>query len=678
MSLLMLALTACLSPSSADASPTPALPAGNAKVNLSCFDSYEMDGRTSASVGTSSGATGGGYGQRQVYPTAPPPPPTPTTTPMTTQSPPPSGTARGGSPPKSKPSTSSSAPAPSAMDDMAESEAPVRAADKKAAGTPAPRPTDTPMEVPAGPVAVREPSLDWGAQIYLSNDDSMSLASAQRVLWAVKNDAAIDARQIRPHELLNYFSFDTAPVSSGSLFSVQGSAEKTADDQMTLALAVHGATPTRKPLDLTLVVDRSGSMSSEGRMDYVREGLGILSQQLKTGDRVDLVLFDDQVCTPLEDWVAGRDDPAVLADVIGRMQPRGSTDIGIGLKEAYRIATQPARQVGTTRGHRVVLLTDALVNQGIVDADTLAEVGAAYDQHQIRLTGVGVGSDFNDAVLDKLTEKGKGAYVYVGSEAVVQRVFGPGFDSLTQTIAHDVQFQLDLPDSLAMTRFYGEEASTDAADVQPISYQAGTSQLFLQDLRVDPSKLSPSDPVTLTISYRDASTGEPGKQVWKTTVGAMMAGDAHNLDKGRALMAWTDMLQTRAMGGDACGEALPTWTERSSKVADDAEIAYVGTLVQRWCPYAPVIEQPVSVSKVAYKVRVDSDVPIAEVTLECTDGSQSRTLSGSDMVARFDVATAGDCYLTLEGNVPMQTAVRVPVTGGDVKCTVRGGRMSCG
>ena len=81
---------------------------------------------------------------------------------------------------------------------------------------------------------------------------------------------------------------------------------------------------------------------------------------------------------------------------------------------------------------------------------------------------------------------------------------------------------------------------------------------------------------------------------------------------------------------------------------------------------------------VAFKVKVDSDLPIAEVGLTCSGRTQTEALSGSDSIARFASATPGGCTLTLQGNVPMATKIEVPTTGGEVRCTVRGGRMSCG
>ncbi len=524
------------------------------------------------------------------------------------------------------------------------------------------------LQQPAGP------QLDWGGTLFLSNDDSMSLASAQRLLWAVKNGARIDASQVRPHELLNYFSFDTVEVPDGSVFSVHATAQQTDDDSLAMALAVRGANPPRQPLDLTVLVDRSGSMSAEGRMEYLKRGLNTMTGSLHQGDRINMVLFDSTACTPLENYVVGRDDPSLLTQAINDMRPRGSTNMDRGLKEAYRLATSHVATDTQERNRRVMVVTDAFLNTGDVNTDTVSEIGKAYDEHGIRMTGIGVGREFNDTMLDKLTEKGKGAYVYLGSEAVVDRVFGLGFDSLTRTIAHDVRFALNLPDSLAVEKFYGEEASTNPDDIQPINYYAGTTQLFLQDLKARAPKKG--DEITMTISWTDAGTGKAQEQTFSSTVGRMLAADSHNVDKAQALMAWTDMLMTDALGGSGCSEGIDPYLSEASQLGDDAEIAYVSGLVEKRCgvdvPSAPVP----TLAGVAYKVRVDSDLPIAEVMMECGGKRVAHALTAGSTATTFEV-TPGTCLLSLQGNVPMQTQVTVPSTGGDVRCVVRGGRMNC-
>ena len=516
-----------------------------------------------------------------------------------------------------------------------------------------------------------EPVLDWGATVYLSNDDSMSLASAQRLLWAVGNNAPFGAQEVRPHELLNYFTFDTAPVDPSRTFSVLGAATQSGDT-LTVGLAVRGAVPARQPLDLTLVVDRSGSMSAEGRMDFVKRGLLQMTAQLVPGDRVDLVLFDSGVCSPLVNYVVGRDDPGLLTQEISAIQPNTATDLSAGMREAYRAQTSRTDTEG--RNRRILLLTDAFLNEGMVDADLLSEVGRHYDEAGIRVTGVGVGREFNDAMLDKLTEKSKGSYVYLGSEAVVDRVFGLGFRSLVQTIAHDVQFSIELPDSLAMTRFYGEESSTNPAEVQPIHYYAGTSQVFLQELKLRGGRPDRDAKITLRARYDDPRTGQRREEQFDTTVGALLAADPHNVNKALALMRWSDLLLERAMGDRSCS-ALPAFAAAAAAVPGDAELGYVASLTGGLCG------RPVETSLVAgvpFKVRLNSDIPIPEVELRCGPSRWTQPLTGSDQVASFAAIPSGSCSLLLQGAVPMQAAVQVPSTGGAISCMSRGGRLSCG
>lgn len=378
------------------------------------------------------------------------------------------------------------------------------------------------------------PSTDWGSAIYLSNDDSMSLSSAQRVIWAIDHYQPIPREHVRPHELLNYFSFHTAPVPPERDFSVVANIEpKPGEDGIySLALAVQGrplTTETRRNVNLSFVIDRSGSMAAEDRMEYLKRGLLRSLAELKHGDIVHLVLFDTGVCTLAQNFVVGRDSHQRLADLIRRIEPNGSTNLHDGLAQGYAVANQVYQPTYT---NRVVLITDALANTGVTDQRLISMVGKNYDARRIRLSGVGVGSEFNDSLLDELTERGRGAYVFLGSEAEVDAVFGSRFTSLVETIANDVHFKLSLPPSLAMNVFYGEEASVHKERVQAIHYFAGTSQLFLSDLRARHGRLSTQDDVLLTIEYEDPDTLAKRVEEYAFHLGELL-GESRNVRKAR-------------------------------------------------------------------------------------------------------------------------------------------------
>lgn len=537
------------------------------------------------------------------------------------------GDAGGGPPPPPTTASKSAAPKPeSAADVRAEKKKQKdaeRRRDKSAEMAPsASPPAEAPLAArdeaedassvayePVGPIGSEEQQYsDWGQATYLSNDDTMSLSSAQRVIFAIDKFLPVPLEHIRPHELLNYFSFETAEVAPTDDFSVLPEVAKDPKQEgiYNLALAIRGRPvdkQARRNGNLTFVVDRSGSMSDEGRMDYLKRGMRKMLGELKTGDLVNVVLFDHEVCVPVENFVVGRDKPEALEKAIDRMKPRGSTDVHAGLTRGYELAD---RGYQPTYNNRVVLVTDALANTGNTDPRTMAMVSKYYDQRKIRLSGVGVGTEFNDALLDKLTERGKGAYVFLGSEAEVDAVFGPRFISLLETTAMDVHFQLHLPPSLRMNVFYGEESSAVKEDVQAIHYFANTSQLFLADVMArGDKKLRPQDQIMLTIEYEDPESGQKMLEERAFSLGEIER-EAYNIRKGRLLMAWADRLALMASRPQPIGTApvagawidADGWQQCEQGKADLRDMAQgmndpeVTRVVSLWDKFCARYEQP--------------------------------------------------------------------------------------
>ncbi len=442
----------------------------------------------------------------------------------------------------------------------------------------------------------------FGAAIYLSNDDTMSLSSAQRVIWAIDRYQPIKQSQIRPHELLNYFSFQTAPVPADRDFSVIANIAPSPfqQDIYSLALAVKGRSvtaATRRNVNLAYAVDRSGSMAAEGRMDYLKRGLLRSLQELKNGDIVHISLFDSTACNLAQNFVVGRDPMQRLEQLISRIQPRGSTNLYDGLTQAYHSA-DVAYQPGYS--NRVVLVTDALANEGVTDETLIGMVGQNYDARRIRLSGVGVGSEFNDSLIDRLTERGRGGYVFLGSEAEVDAVFGSRFVSLVDTVANDVHFKLSLPPSLAMNVFYGEEASTVKERVQAIHYFANTSQLFLSDLKTRDGYLHYQDDLMLSIEYEDPETQAKMVEEYAFNLGQIL-GDSRNIKKAQLLTRFIRELGSMAerplparygysaaawYDDDAynkCGAVRTDLANMASGIEDDPEVRRVQGLWDTFC-----------------------------------------------------------------------------------------------
>jgi len=253
--------------------------------------------------------------------------------------------------------------------------------------------------------------------------------------------------------------------------------------------------------------------------------------------------------------------------------------------------------------NRVMMITDALANTGVINEKMIAAVGKHYDDKRIRLSGIGVGRAFNDGLLDRLTERGRGAYVFLGSEDEVDRIFGPEFVSLLETSAVDVHFRLHLPPSLRLDRFHGEESSTEKSDVQAIHYFANTSQLFLSDLVTRGDKIRPQDSIMLTIEYRDPETEKQRIEEVAFGLGEIL-GDAPNVQKARLLMQWADGLEELSRLPAHNGRAAGSWSDEEGyricsrertklvSMAEGSTDPEVQRVIGLWDTYCSRFERP--------------------------------------------------------------------------------------
>ena len=139
-----------------------------------------------------------------------------------------------------------------------------------------------------------QPTFDWGATVYLSNDDSMSLASAQRLLYAMSRDVTLAPSEIRPHELLNYFSFDNVTPDADQMFDVLASAELNGD-QLSVALAVKGADRVRAIYEVNR---RMITAMIADAVDHARVGM----QEPPKHDRAALIAFSPTLTRITRGW----------------------------------------------------------------------------------------------------------------------------------------------------------------------------------------------------------------------------------------------------------------------------------------------------------------------------------------------------------------------------------------
>ncbi|MFB7336527.1 von Willebrand factor type A domain-containing protein [Streptomyces adustus] len=331
------------------------------------------------------------------------------------------------------------------------------------------------------------PSPDYLSTFAL-DVDTASYGYARRSLAEGRRP---DPSTVRPEEFVNSFRQDyERPEGNG--FSVTVDGARTGGDGWSLVrvgLATRAADPAgeRPPAALTFVIDVSGSMEEPGRLDLAQESLGVMTEQLRDDDSVALVTFSDRARTVLPMTRLGGHRERVHRAVDG-LEAQESTNLDAGLRTGYATAVEGLRKGAT---NRVVLISDALANNGDTDPDSILErISTARREHGITLFGVGVGSEYGDALMESLADKGDGHTAYVSNEDDARKVF---CDQLPQNIdltARDAKAQVAFdPGTVAAFRLVGYDDRRVADD-------------DFRDDRVDGGEVGPGHTVTALYAVR--------------------------------------------------------------------------------------------------------------------------------------------------------------------------------
>ncbi len=205
-------------------------------------------------------------------------------------------------------------------------------------------------------------------------------------------------------------------------------------------------TASRRPLNLSLVLDRSGSMAG-AKLDYTRQAAQFLIQHLSREDTLSVVLYNDKVETLFEpQHVTDKD---VLSQQVDTIKPRGTTNLSGGWLEGC----QHVRQNYTaTSLNRVILLSDGLANRGITDRSQLVAIARQKYEEGITTTTMGLGSDFNEDLLMEIASAGGGAFYFIESPEVTPEIFNEELSGLMRLALQNLAVRITFTDQVKEVR----------------------------------------------------------------------------------------------------------------------------------------------------------------------------------------------------------------------------------
>ncbi len=194
-----------------------------------------------------------------------------------------------------------------------------------------------------------------------------------------------------------------------------------------------------RALNLTLLLDNSGSMERADRVHIISEALRVLAGQLQPQDKISIITF---ARTPRL-WVDGASGTQAgeVAERVSGLTPQGGTN----LEEAMNLAYQTALRHYAAGGiNRVVLLTDGAANLGNVEPESLKQKVETHRKQGIALDCFGIGWEgFNDDLLEVLSRNGDGRYGFINSPEEAATEFAGQLAGALQVAASDVKVQVE-------------------------------------------------------------------------------------------------------------------------------------------------------------------------------------------------------------------------------------------
>ncbi len=290
---------------------------------------------------------------------------------------------------------------------------------------------------PAATAAVRPADTtfrDYGRQPFIAtSEDAVSTfsldtdrTSYQLALTWARQGYGVEPDSVRAEEWINAFDYQYAAPADRWGFAISSDVVRhPLDAGKHLARIGFQAAevPDDRPLNVTLVLDASGSMREGNRVDIARAAAEAIRQSLRPQDRVAVVHFTDYIIDDLTVRHRGPDDAAVRSS-IERLAPHGSTNVQAGLNQGVSLADQ-ARLERPDAYNYVILMSDGVAN---VDAtNPFAILESAYDRdarNPLRLITIGVGiNNYNDVLLEQLAQHGNGWYRYLDDPGQARSTF---------------------------------------------------------------------------------------------------------------------------------------------------------------------------------------------------------------------------------------------------------------
>ncbi len=281
---------------------------------------------------------------------------------------------------------------------------------------------------------------------FAADVDTSSYAQLRR---RILNGEKVPADSIRIEEMLNYFHYDYAQPKGNDPFGVTVEYADCPWNSQTklLQIGLQARTAERDNLpghNLVFLIDTSGSMEGEDRLDLVKRAFLLLLDELRPEDTVSIVAYASQDRVVIEGVPAG--EKTRIMEAISDLKAHGSTNGSAGIIRAYEIAEKYYVEGGV---NRILLATDGDLNVGVTSEGELVRMVEEKRKTGISLTCMGFGmGNYKDNKMEALADYGNGNCWYIDTIYEARKALVTEGGGTFITVAKDVKIQVDFNPAL--------------------------------------------------------------------------------------------------------------------------------------------------------------------------------------------------------------------------------------